>query len=457
MTSGFSLQRRLAVSMLLIFLSGLGASAVFFYIEVLESKSDLRARTLHGQARDLIRGLSATESGGFDLTLPPDWAEVYGRSGSGFTYTLYDPAGAPVANSANLTKPLPIVGGPDEMDLDTVQFTGVGPELRAFLATEAPGGYRLVVGRAQPDPEMLAEGFLLEESYEQFLVFVPFLLGSLLLIWLISGWSLRSLIQASREAEAAGPADPDARIGTGRLPSEVRPLVDAVNGALDRLAQAYLAERRLTADAAHELRTPLAVLSLRLQRARAGTADWAGIEKDLANLTRIVGQLMDLARKESAARADGAKEVEVNLGRVVREAAAQVLPLVQAAGRTLDVEATEVTSHGHADDLRDMVVNLLDNALVHGQGGIRVRLWTEPGAESRRAILEVSDQGPGVPAELRDAAFDRFRRGGTSSTGAGLGLAIVRQVARNHGGDAGFSPDGGWVRVTLPLRGDKST
>jgi two-component system sensor histidine kinase QseC len=293
-----------------------------------------------------------------------------------------------------------------------------------------------------------------EVTIEILLLTVPFLVGSLL-IWLIIGWSLQPLTRASRQAALIGPSDLKARISDGDLPQEIQPLVAAINGALDRLAGAYEAERRLTADAAHELRTPLAVLSLRLQRAKLDQRlDWPAIEEDVARMTRLVGQIIDLARKESAGRHGPDEErAPVNLARIAREAAAMMLPLVEQAGRSLEVDAAEpVTVHGRRADLVDMTGNLIDNALVHGRGVIRVRVAAETAAAGAHAILEVSDEGTGVPAEAQEALFARFRKGTATSPGAGLGLAIVREVARAHGGDARFAPGPGCaVRVSLPL------
>ena len=176
---------------------------------------------------------------------------------------------------------------------------------------------------------------LLQEPYQDLLTLVPFVLAALALIWLVSAWSLRPLARASREAALAGPRNPSARIGSGGLPSEVRPLVNAVNGALDRLADAYAAERRFTADAAHELRTPLAVLNLRLQRAKVEEAtDWVAINHELTQMNRLVEQLLDLARKEHAGNVSTAPDLPVvNLSRIAREAAATVVPLAETAGR----------------------------------------------------------------------------------------------------------------------------
>ena len=130
---------------------------------------------------------------------------------------------------------------------------------------------------------------LLDEDYEYLYVLAPFVLLSLALVWPISGWSLRPLARASREAARGRAREAGGAHHRRRAAGRVRPLAEAVNAALDRLARAYVAERRLTADAAHELRTPLAVLSLRLQKARLGEADWPAIERDVTRLGRLVG------------------------------------------------------------------------------------------------------------------------------------------------------------------------
>jgi two-component system sensor histidine kinase QseC len=311
----------------------------------------------------------------------------------------------------------------------------------------------------------------LEEAGDWLLVFVPLAMASFALVWLIGWWSLRPLARASREAAAIGPANPSGRVFAGTLPREIRPLVDAVNGALERLDQAhaaqrglierldqaYAAQRRLTADAAHELRTPLAVLSLRLQRAKLAPADRPAVERDLAQMSRLVSQLMELARVEDPARLeDHAALGPVNLARVAREAAAMVLPLAEEKRRTLAVEAAAVVPlSGRSDELRGALRNLVENALVHGEGTVRVSVREEPGGGTgRRVVVEVADQGPGIAEELREEVFERFRKAAPASPGAGLGLAIVRLVARAHGGDARVRPGPGCrVEISLPVPG----
>ena len=324
----------------------------------------------------------------------------------------------------------------------------------------------------QQDARRALGRVFLDEALDWLLVFVPLAMASFALVWLIGWWSLRPLARASRQAAAIGPANPAGRLYTDELPREIRPLVKAVNGALERLDHAYAAQRqlverldhayaaqrRLTADAAHELRTPLAVLSLRLQRAKLdAAADWPAMERDLAQMSRLVGQLLELARVEDPARLkDSAGLGPVNLARLAREAAAMVLPLAEERERPLEVEAAAVVSlPGRPDELRDAMRNLMENALVHGGGAVRVSVREEPGdGTDRWAVVEVADQGPGIAEELRDAVFDRFRKAVPASPGAGLGLAIVRQVVSAHGGEVHVRPGPGCrVEISLPMPG----
>ena len=453
----FSLRRRLTLTMLLVFLVG-GATAVgLFEIETVAIHEDMREQTLKGQARDLLAGLPAVAGAALDLDLPGDWSKVYADPDSGFAYTVFDRTGRPLAWAKGRGRPVPFLRPAAGRRFGRAEFTGVGPGEMALLAAAAPGGLVVVVGRPRADAEALVESVLEEEFFEQLLAFGPILLLAVAMIWLVSGWSLRRLARASDQAARIGPGSATARITTEGLPDEIRPLVDAVNRALERLAGAYVAERRLTANAAHELRTPLAVLSLRLQQARQGKTNWPEIEADLANLSRVVSQLMDLARKEGPTRDAGAAPGTANLDRIVREAAAQILPLVEAAERSLEIEhADAIEIPGHGDDLADMVQNLLHNALVHGSGTIRLSLRREAAAGDPvgQAVIAVRDDGPGLPLKDGDDLFERFRKVGQASPGAGLGLAIVRQVARRHGGDARVvGDDRGFVEVRLPLGG----
>jgi signal transduction histidine kinase len=284
------------------------------------------------------------------------------------------------------------------------------------------------------------------EPLQDALVLAGCFVPAVILIWLTASWSLRPLARASDEAGRIGPRDPDARLSRASLPAEILPLVDAVNGALDRMANAFAAERRFTENAAHELRTPLAVLGMRLQRARsaAPALDWAAIDQDLAQMNRLVNQLLDLARKENAGRTE--RPASLNLARLAREAAAMVFPLAQAEGRALDLDLPDsLPLCGHGDDLRDVLRNLLENAVLHGQGRIGVSGCIDAGA----IVLAVTDQGSGIARDEADAVFQRFHKH-PASKGSGLGLAIAREVIRTHGGEIAFLP-GAPCRVELRL------
>jgi two-component system sensor histidine kinase QseC len=448
-----SLRLRLLGAMVAVFALGLGAALLSYRTEVYDITSDLRTRTLENQARELLAALRVGAGGTLEVSAPNDWRLVYSSPSRQFVFTVFDAARRPVAWSANLEAPLPYIPVDSRASLGPVEFIGAGAARRAIVAARGPQDSTVLVGRGDHDRDELVDS-LFEEGSEQLTVIVPFALLGLVLIWLISGWSLRPIALASHEAARVGPQRPGLRISPRGLPREIQPLVEAVNGALDRLSRAYATERRLTADAAHELRTPLAVLNLRLQRAKlTGNTDWSAVERELAQMGRLVDQLLDLARKESLARERRTADLPVtNLSRVVREAAATVLPLMEAAGRDLSVDVPDsVQVRGDSDDLRDMVRNLLENAAVHGAGRVDARIVTPASdSDSDSVAIEVADEGPGVPAGLEEAVFQRFRRLDVDTPGSGLGLAIVRHVARSHGGDAHFRTGVGCVVVHLP-------
>ena len=184
MSRGFSLRGRLTVSMLLVFALGLAAAATLFYVEVGSARADLRDRTLRSQARDLLASLHAEPDGRLAPRLSGSWADAYARPRSGFYFTLYDSAGRPVASSPDLAAPLPRLEVPPGETYGRLDFTGVEPDRLALVAARAPAGHTAVVGRGQPDPEMLAESVLLDEDYEYLYVLAPFVLLSLVLVWL---------------------------------------------------------------------------------------------------------------------------------------------------------------------------------------------------------------------------------------------------------------------------------
>ena len=413
----------------------------------------MRARTLQQQARELLAAGPPSPDGKRGATVPIG-SHDYAIPGSGFQFTYYDAIGGVVATSANLDnrRPLPLTDPPRPGEpFGRVHF--VGPKAVPSLTARVPGAdMLLVVSRGDPDAEALAES-LFEERVEPIYIALPFGVAALFLAMAIVGWSLRPLDRASRQASQVGPSELAQRIATKGLPIEIRPLVDSFNAALDRLATAYEAERRLTADAAHELRTPISILSLRLQKAKldGGPMPWAVIEEDVGRLTRMVSRLLSLARRESAEASDALLE-RLDLGRIVRVAAASLIPVAEAQGRTIVVDTPDepVTIRGVAAELTEMTINLVENAIVHGSGLVTIAIRSAPLGSNIRLV--VTDQGTGVSPELGDAVFDRFRKGSERASGSGLGLAIVREIAQAHdGGVECFPGPSGRFEVTLPF------
>jgi signal transduction histidine kinase len=221
-------------------------------------------------------------------------------------------------------------------------------------------------------------------------------------------------------------------------------------------------QREFVADASHELRTPLTSVLANLEllqaslRAPGQAEDREMIDSALRSsrrMSRLVTDLLLLARADAGRSGERRR---CDFAEVAGSAAAEVAPVI--GERRLDVDnGHPIFVEGNPDELHRMVVNLLDNAAHHTPPGSRIELRL--GVDGDVAVLEVADDGPGIPPELRDQVFDRFVRGDgpadvAAGTGTGLGLAIVRAVATSHGGgvEAAAAPSGGaLIRVRLPL------
>jgi two-component system OmpR family sensor kinase len=280
----------------------------------------------------------------------------------------------------------------------------------------------------------------------------------MLIVWWVIGRALGPIERARRQVAARRPDDLSP-LPTAGLPAEVRPLVDEMNGLLTRLSAAWDALTHFTADAAHELRSPLAALRLQVQGLqRADTPDarqvaegrlLAGIDR----ATRLVEQLLALARQEGAASA--APPVAVDLVALARAAAAEFAAEAARRGIDLTVDASApATVQGQPDALAVLLRNLLDNALRHTPEGGRVRVRVAPAGAEHGARLSVEDSGPGIAPDERARVMDRFYRApGAPGHGSGLGLAIARAVAERHGAviEVGESDDLGGARVGVVL------
>ncbi|MBJ6609620.1 MAG: sensor histidine kinase N-terminal domain-containing protein [Candidatus Thiothrix moscowensis] len=259
---------------------------------------------------------------------------------------------------------------------------------------------------------------------------LPVLAG---LLWWVIAASLRPLVKltqavASRQPDNLAPLDV-------AVPREVTPLIERLNHLFARIGKLIENERRFTADAAHELRTPVAGIKAQLQVAQ-GANDAAERNRALTNAltgcnraTHLIEQLLTLARLESV---DTAVLQTCSLQKLAAGVIAEVAPAAVAAGVELVLlEGEDVAVNGLLALLQVMLRNLLDNAIRYTPAGTQVEV--EIGKQAGRAYLRVSDNGPGLPAEEREKISQRFYRAlGTAASGSGLGLSIVQRIAAIH-------------------------
>lgn len=267
------------------------------------------------------------------------------------------------------------------------------------------------------------------------LIAIVALAGTLLAVFTVRR-GLAPLAAISRQAVELEPGSTH-RLDDRSVPEEVLPLVEAMNRALDRLQDAFAQQRRFTAVAAHELRTPLAALRARLEGLPADLDGRAELLAIIERMARLVDQLLAVARLESGQLST---DEPLDLRELVRSVIAERAPRAFAAGRELALEAPArpLRIRGSRDALERAVGNLLDNALRHSPPGgtVEVRLGED-------CVLEVLDRGPGFGRVSPDELFRPFVRGCNGPRhpeGAGLGLAIVHDVARLHGGEAFARP-----------------
>jgi two-component system, OmpR family, sensor histidine kinase QseC len=327
------------------------------------------------------------------------------------------------------------------------ELSHLGVRWRIYAVTDDDAEYWVVVGQAHAARESLAQGIGLSLLLPAALA-LPLMA---LAVWLGVGRSLRPVNTVARQvaaldAQALAPLDESAP-----LPSEIAPLRAALNALIRRVTEAFENERRFTADAAHELRTPLAALKVQAQVAmRAQTADSqqraltqviAGVDR----MTHLVEQLLTLARVDPARQTIAPPAL--NPADIIAEVCAESLPQAQQHGQTLTVDVTPgcriaVTTAW----LRIALRNLVDNALHYAGDGARIEVRLE--RNGSQCALTVADDGPGVKPDQRAQLSARFVRGEVEGEGCGLGLSIVARIAtlshaRLELGDGLPRPDGG--------------
>ncbi len=412
------------VSLLAAFLLGFGVLAYHLF----DTRDQLRRGMVYIHAQEIAMGLTMQSE--FDhLPLM--------HAGGELSYTLYDPAGKLRWHSNNLERPRRLKGGTFAEEVGSFRWAMNSGRVISVPVRLADGSTLMVAKEDRLESRMI-EDFLQARVRQGLVMLLPFCLLGLMLVLGLLHWTLRPVSRAARLAAGIGPDEPGRRIPLDKLPREVLPLAKAANDGLERLSQAYEYEQHIVADAAHELRTPLTVLSLRLQKCRReGKVDWAAVQADVARTGKLVNQLLLLARADRGQAPARPEAHRTPLPRTVREAVTGLLPLFDDRGRTVEVviDAEQAWASGDSDQLREAIRNVIENALFHGAGTVRVHL-----APARDGViaLDVSDEGEGVALESQDALFRRFRKGRQGGAGSGLGLAIVRRVMRNTGGEVRF-------------------
>jgi len=319
--------------------------------------------------------------------------------------------------------------------------------------TLVQGTHALQVAQAENEREAIATQTALR-TLVPFVALLP-IFGAL--IWIGVGRGLAPLDAISRAVAKRRP-DAMAPLTERGVPEELQPLVVSLNGLLARLSEALAAQRRFTADAAHELRTPLAALKLQLDLARRGGRKSDGetalddLDAGVGRASHVVEQLLTLARVEPEALAQ--KRSDCDLVALARDAI--VARAALAANKSIDLglaRATPATVSGDPASLAILLSNLIDNALRYTPRGGRIDVAVD--REATGPTIEVADNGPGIPAEDRARVFDRFFRGDDPhEQGSGLGLSIVRRIADAHHAviNLGDAPHGSGlvVRVHFP-------
>jgi signal transduction histidine kinase len=366
------------------------------------------------------------------LTLPPGLEAPYAQEISGFAFSVVDGSGRVQLSSQadqGALGVLPPTRNPGVFRRRTGKGVYVGA---SFPEVFHGRPIWIQVEQNQDNPDVV-----LDDVVARFLPATAWLTAALLLFLLVADIvivrrGLAPILRASAMARAISPARLDPRLPTDGMPSEIMPLVEAVNQAFDRVEAGFRAQRDLTADVAHELRTPLAVLRMRVE-ALAEPQARARLLADIDVMGRLVGQLLSMAELETVViePAD-----EADLRQVCLEAVELLAPLAVAQGKAVELAGARrpVKVHGRPDLLFQAVRNLVENAIRHTRKGSTVTVEVSEGGAVR-----VLDRGPGVPPEMKDRLFERFWGGRrkdrpAGGEGAGLGLSIVARIAHEHGG-----------------------
>lgn len=455
------LKHRLAIWLFGVLSALLVVDAWFSYSDALGAANQAYDRSLSASVKGIAERIYATESE-VVVDIPYSALELFEAGSSDrLFYSVGIPGEKAITGYDDL--PLPENIAPNGLVFYDGVYKGqqlrFGAMLKPLYRTEFPKPVMVIIGETiNTRHEVVQHLFLREVARKALLVVVA--LAVALFATMIAVQPIDNLGQAIRQR----PEDDLTPINASGVPQEVRPLVDAINLHMERIGAMVEARRRFITDAAHQLRTPLAVLNTQAEYALRQHSEAEmrppieALHRSLGSAIRLANQLLSLSRAEPINGLMVARQA-VDIAAVARDMVVELLPL--AARKHIDLgfegdsEATVVA--GNPVLLRELVANLVDNALRYtpenGVVTVAVDLAPERAATAR---LRVIDNGPGIPAEFRAQVFLRFfRLDGGDHTGSGLGLSIVREIVHGHGGDISLSDApsecGLLVTVLLPL------
>jgi signal transduction histidine kinase len=287
--------------------------------------------------------------------------------------------------------------------------------------------------RSTDDLDLLADTLLNEFFLHGAWFAIPLLCVLLLIIAYTIRGAIAPLNALSREATRIGPSSTDLRLAETNVPAEILPLVKAMNSVLDRLDAGFRLQREFTADAAHELRTPLAIL--RAQVEMIGNPDLtSSLTEDIDALSRVITQLL---RDAQLGALDISSSDIADLAEIADETAELMRPLTIRDGKTIVVQRPSgpVLVYGNKEAIANAMRNLVENARRYTPHDRAVEIIIDP---SGRA--DIRDHGPGIAPEDEAKIFTRFWRRNSADGGAGLGLSIVKKTMDLHGGAIAVAP-----------------
>ena len=413
-----------------------------------QAANNLHRDALRSQALTIGSFLRPTPSGGTELDIPSEALPLYSGEYALYSYAVLDTKGQVLFSSRGDDKPLFDAIDPASSEWFTRRRSS-GSVLFGVSVPRAVGErlYWIQVGQDLAHRDVIIDDIVTSFVPRVAWITFPILLLLLLIDIMIFRRALEPVRQASTTAATIGPTSTDVRLSEASMPAEVVPLVHAVNQALDRLEAGFQAQREFTADMAHELRTPLAIMRARVDSMDPGTLR-ESLQTDIVNMTRTVNQVLDIAELEAfVVHTDSQADIHA----VCADAVGFMAPLAVGNDKAIALTGVEeeVWVRGHAEALFRAVRNLIEDAIRHTPRGGSIE-----GDVAADGTLRVMDDGPGVPMAERQSIFARFwRRDRAKADSRGLGLAIVARVAAAHDGSITVDDrPGGGAMFTLKLR-----